>query len=168
MATTLVVEDGSNVANANSFNTLAEIKAYALLRRRTLPDDDELLEGYAIRAMDYLSSFEDQYKGDRTNDDQTLSFPRSDLVIRNTDFPEDEMPAEIKSAQCQLVIEMAAGVILQPTFVLSDRVKRKKIGVLETEWFDGMQSGNEPMVPAVDALLSPLLRMTFGLTTVRV
>lgn len=168
MATTLIPEDGTNVADANSFNTLTEIKAYATLRRRTLPDDDELIEGYAIRAMDYLSSFEDQYKGDRTYDDQTLSFPRSDLVIRNTDFPEDEMPAEIKNAQCQLVIEMAAGVILQPTFVLEGRIKRKKVGPLDTEWFDGMQSGNEPMIPAVDALLSPLLRMSFGLVTVRV
>lgn len=170
MASLLVVEDGSIVLNANSYNPTVDIKSYASLRGRTLPDDDALIEAYAIRAMDYIESFAEQFKGVRTVGlDQPLEWPRSGAIIDDVEIDDDYMPLQLLRAQNQLVIEQAAGVVLQPTLTLVGRVKRKKTGPLETEWFDSVQSGFQPIIPAVDAFLSPLLNLSsFGLRTLRV
>jgi hypothetical protein len=165
MPVTLLVEDGTNVAGANSFVTLDEIKAYATARNRVIPDDDELLAQYAIRAMDYIVSFRNDFNGERTYDDQPLPFPRSNLYIDRVLFDQTKIPVEIKNVQCQLVIEIAAGVELFPT-TQGQNVKRKRVGPLETEWFD---PGGFVMVRSVEMLLGPLLaRDKFTLRTQRV
>lgn len=164
----LLVEDGSIVAGANSYNDLDEIKVYALARNRVLPDDDEIISGYAIRAMDYLETFREQYKGTVTDPAQSLQFPRTSVVIDDIALDPNTIPALIKAAQNQLVIEQASGVELQPTLVLADRVKRKKIGPIDTEWFDGQSTGIAPQIAAVAAMIGPLLNISFGLRTNRV
>jgi hypothetical protein len=167
----LVVEDGTLVTpNANSYVTLDEIRAYALARNITLSDDDEVVSGQGVQATDYLETFRAQYKGDLVVPTQPLAWPRVGAIINDVAFPSDDIPVELMKAQCQLVCEQARGVVLQPTFVYEGRIKRKKIDRLETEWFDGAQTGNQPSMPMVDALLTELLNSSsaFALHTVRV
>jgi hypothetical protein len=164
----LVVEDGTIVANANSYNDLTTIKAYAVARNRVLPDDDEIVSGYAIRAMDYLESFREQYKGTITDLTQTLQFPRTGVVIDDIELGENAIPGLIIAAQNQLIIEQSAGIVLQPTLVREGRVKRKTIGPITTEWFDSEATGIAPQITAVDIMIGPLLNMQFGLRTLRV
>lgn len=168
MAIVLIVEDGTIVADANSYNDLAAIRVYAVLRNRTLPLDDDSVKAYAIRAMDYLESFRDQYKGAIVDAAQLLAFPRTGVKAGNVEYADDVIPQLIKNAQMQLVIELAAGVELFPTFVRLGRVKRKKIGPLETEWFDGQQTGLAPVIIAVDWMIEGFLNQQVGLKTVRV
>jgi len=164
----LIVEDGTIVANANSYNSLVTIKAYAALRSRVLPDDDDVVTGYAIRAMDYLSTFGEQYKGLRSSALQFLDWPRSGVTIDTVEIDSDFMPFNLLSAQNQLVIEQANGVELLPTYIRDRAVKRKKIGPLETEWFDNSAVGILPTLTLVDLMLTSLLNQTFTLRTVRV
>lgn len=162
----LIKEDGSHVSGANSYSELAEIRAYAEARGRTLPIDDETVEAYAIRAMDYLESFRDRYKGSKAIDGQGLQWPRTDVVIDNVAFAEDAIPIELQNAHSQLTIDVASGVELFPVRTSLQNVRRKKVGPLETEWFEG--GGVSPILTALSAYLKPLLRTTAALTTVRV
>lgn len=165
----LVIEDGTIVDNANSVSTLAAIKAYALDRNITLPDDDDVLNGYAVLAMDYLETFKDQYIGSLVDPDQPLSWPRTDVTLNGAEFPADGIPVNLIAAQQQLVVEQSRGVKLQPVLIYADRIKRKKTGPLETEWFDAAATGIAPAMPQVDSLLAPLiLPQVMGLRTVRV
>lgn len=170
MAITLTVEDGSVVTNANTYNSLAELRAYATQRNIVLSDDDDIVSGFGILAMDYLEM--QSYLGERVSAAQTLAFPRKGIVIDyiagvKNEYADDEIPAILKLAQCRLVVDLTKGVDLQPSYGVVDRIKRKKVGPLEKEFFD--TPGVMPILSAVDALLAPLLLpSSFGLRTLRV
>jgi hypothetical protein len=162
----LLIETGANVPGANSFVTLDEIKAYALARGLILPDDDEVLEQKAILAMDYIKSVEFDFGGERTYTDQPLPFPRIGLYIYDVLFSDVAIPQQAKDAQCQIVWEISTnGVQLFPTSQ-GAQIKRKRVGPLETEWFE---PGGSPMLRSLDAIWWPImLRHRFTLRTQRV
>lgn len=151
----IIVEDGSNVANANSFVTRAEAIAYALLRGITLANDattDVLL----IKAMDYLESKRTYYVGKFTYDFQLLSWPRSGVYIDGLAFPEDEIPQQLKNAQMQLAIYASKGIDLLPS--VSDKfVVQESIGPISTTYSEKVNVGSAPIMPLVDAMLAQLI-----------
>jgi hypothetical protein len=105
MAVTVVVEDGSGVANANSYVTTAEIDAWVL----TNPHDSTWAalaaaakNGYAVMSCRVLNE-QMNWDGWQTDDSQALDLPRSGMVDKNgNSIDNDEIPTEVKNAQCQL------------------------------------------------------------------
>lgn len=162
MAILLVIEDGTGLQNANTFVGLDDVKQYALNRGVLLSNDDEIIKSQLIKACDYLNSKECEYRSLRLNDLQALAFPRMAL----------DVPIAIKNAQMQAVIEQANGFDLMPTVTASNYVTREKIGDLEVSYADPIQAGIDPSFPAIDALLSSLLKVNcstgLGFKTVRV
>ena len=73
---TLIVEDGTLVANANSYVDLATARTYSIARNVVPCADDVLLEGNLIRAMDFIESHRDDFKGWLVKETQALQFPR--------------------------------------------------------------------------------------------
>ncbi len=70
----LIVEDGTGVANANSYDTVANAQAYFDLLGITLTITDESL----IQATMYLDlTYWRSYAGDKLTGDQSLAYPRS-------------------------------------------------------------------------------------------
>lgn len=110
----LTIEDGSVVADAESYATVEELRAYASKRAASLPVGDDACEALLIKACDYLQSMEDRFQGMRTAPDQALAWPRDGVFVNGRNMPSDEIPADIKSAQMQLAID-AQTVDLQPT-----------------------------------------------------
>lgn len=171
----LIVEDGSNVAGANSYNSVSELKAYAKLRGVDLSSfDNATISGWAIDAMDWIESYRNQFKGIKTYEDQSLQWPRKSdplwgslfIQIDGINVPSDSLPKELKSLHAQLVIERSKGTVLFPTSVPDSRVKLQKVGPITTEY---QLDGTTPTMPAVDALLSVLIENSgFGLTVIRV
>lgn len=171
----LEIEDGTGKENGQSYVDAAEARAFALARGVTLPAapggaDPDPVEAMLIKAMDYIESLEPRMKGKRTNAnaptyDQALSWPRSGVRIgcEYEEFADDKIPANLTAAQCQAVIALQKGYDLQPILDPNARmVKRKKVDVLETEYFSpkdvGAGYGATPTFPALDALLRPLMR----------
>jgi hypothetical protein len=152
----LVIEDGSNVANANSYVTRAEIIAYAALRGVTIEDVDAS-DVFAIKAMDYIEI--QDYKNSATYDTQVLAFPRDD---------ETEIPQGIKDAQCEAAMLISQGVDLLANVTAGEQsIKRDKTGPLETEYF--APGSYTASTPRLDALLRPfIVGNGFGLTAYRV
>lgn len=155
----IVVEDGTGKTDANSYVTVTEAREYATARNVTLGDDAEV-EAFLTNAMDYLEV--QKYKGKRTYPDkpQALSWPRTGVYIDCAQLSANAIPRELKSAQKQLVVEQKRGLSPLPS---SDGsvVKRKKVDVLEKEFFSpsdlGMSGSLVPSFPLVDALLADLL-----------
>jgi len=164
----LIVEDGTVVANANSYQTVAEITAYALARGVTLTGDIEVL---AIQAMDYLEAQRARYQGNKVEPlVQELQFPRYNVYIDCVLFPSDEIPKELQNAQNQLVIELHNSVDILPTSEEAF-ITEEKIGPITTKYSDTVRTSIEPTMTAVDALLEPLFfacGQKFALTTLRV
>lgn len=150
----LIVEDGSNVANANSYNTVAEIRTFASLRGLSLPVDDSDVEILAIKATDYLEGFRDKYRGSKTNVGQALQFPRIGVTVDGQLIDSDVIPQVLKDAHAMASIE-ANTTDLLPDAVQS--VKKKKVDVIEIEYQDSTSSRSKGFAK-VDIYLDPLLR----------
>lgn len=168
----LIIEDGTGKADSQSYVDAAEARAFAAARGVTLPPvaNPDPVEAMLMQAMDYIEAMESRFKGKRTNANvptyyQALSFPRTGVRVGCSweELPSDKIPANLAAAQMQLVIAVSKGAVLQPVLDPNARlVKRKKVDVLETEYFSpkdtGIEFGTSPMFPAVDALLRPLMR----------
>jgi hypothetical protein len=152
----LVIEDGTNVAGANSYATRAEIIAYAALRGVTIANDAGT-DVFGIKAMDYIEI--QDYANSPTYDDQLTAFPRND---------ETTIPQGMIDAQCEAAMLVSQGIPLLSNVAAGEQsIKRDKTGPLETEYFDA--GSYSAQTPRLDALLRPfLVGSGFALSAYRV
>lgn len=122
----LIIEDGSIVANADSYVTAAEITAYADKRGFVVPTLTADLEKLAILAIDYMQSKD--YIGDLVEADQPLTFPRKN--INGVEI--NEIPTDIKNAQIELAIAAYSDDLL--TTGPSAQVTKESTGSTSTEY----------------------------------
>lgn len=183
---TLRVEDGSNVANANSYVTVDEFVAFHTDRGNLViaEADADQIEQAIIKGTDYLEQkFRLLWKGSRTNSTQVLSWPRrgvdvpdffdpffrdlSNIPISFQDtlfIPENEVPFETKVANFLISAETFSGAlstgVLQPP--LGRTTKREKLGVLEVEYFGGAdgQSKTKTTYWNVQQTIEPFLNLS--------
>lgn len=162
----LVIEDGSLQAGANSFVTVAEVRAFATLRASTLTATDPEVEAAAIKAIDFIEALRGQFRGRKVSADQSLQYPRTGATLDGFAIAEDAIPKVLKDAQCQLAIDVLAGTDLQPSGD-GREVIREKLDVLETEWKPGAGGNPQPALTKARALLAPLLSTGGGLAVTR-
>ena len=171
MTIQIITEDGTNVSSANSFVTIDEARVFAANRSVMLSLDDDVVAAQLIKSSDYLESFASENKGSMTNPDQLLQWPRTGVYLYDeVMFPLDDIPRELKSAQCAAVISVHEGVDLMPTVSASNYVTEETVGPLTTKYSDPLSIGVMPTMTAVEAWLDPLLEAIAGsaLRTVRV
>jgi hypothetical protein len=123
----VIVEDGSIVANSNSYVSETDLTAFATARGVTLSGDEEEL---LIQAMDYIESL--SYKGLKKTRDQSLQWPRSGVYIDSYYLDNDVIPEELKKGLMQTAIAIDTGV--GPQVTLGRKTKREKVGELEVEY----------------------------------
>lgn len=111
----LVVEDGSLVADANSYIDLAFADQYIY---DYFPEDenwqtlsDEMKTLYIIRATKFLDSLL-RWSGELVDITQSLAFPRANLTDREgREISESEIPAIIKEVVASFAMEAAKGTL---------------------------------------------------------
>lgn len=155
IGTQLIIEDGTVVANANSFATDAELKSYADLRGISLPATQPERESLLIMAMDYLKSRENSLSGTRSSSTQTLPYPRAGVYVFNNPIASNIIPAQAKVAQLEASIAAKDIVLLNNASITG--VKSEKLGTMSTEYFEG-GAWAITRLESVDAALQPLLR----------
>lgn len=161
----LTIEDGSIVANANSFTTDAEFTAYAAARGFDLPATEAERDQLQILAVDYIFSVESQLQGKRTSDEQELSFPRLGMYARDKNTPSNFIPKDIKKAQMELAIQANNNDLLVNASV--QNVASEKVDVIETSYFNG-GSWASVQTGRADAYLDPYLKSGGGVRLVRI
>jgi len=157
---TIRVEDGTIVANANSYVTAAEFVSYESDRGNTTnaEADTDQIEFALIKGADFLGQkYRHRWKGSRVNSQQALDWPRRgvdvpdffDPFFKQANVPisfqdtlfigENVVPQEVKDAQIQVAAATmdSSGIssgVLQPA--LGRATKREKLGPLEVEYFN--------------------------------
>lgn len=172
MAIEIIVEDGSGIANANSYVTVDEVRQYAAQRGVSLPSDDDAVASMIIKATDYLESFACKYQGRKTDCEQSLQWPRTGVVMCCDDYPSNAIPKQLKSAQASAVLIQNEGLVLQPNVTAADYVIEETVGPITTKYANPIQAGISATFTALDSLLNPLFYAScgqaFALRTVRV
>jgi len=148
---TLIVEDGTIVANANSYVTLEQANNYVANEGANptwdaLDDSDKIKRLY--QAQRYIEQkYSDKFVGFFSDNSQPLSFPRTGAVKNDgRTIGETEIPVECKVAQVEFALVWTPNdKKLYKTNQRSGNVKReyKKVDVIttDTEYFNGGDSG---------------------------
>ena len=150
----LIIEDGSQVVDANSYVTDAEYTAYATLKGLTVGANAAKREIELLRAMDYLQGFEDSLKGTRASSTQSLSYPRYNVLLYGYLLASDKIPKELKQSQFEAAAYAHSGTLI-PNEAIKN-VSKEKLGDLEVEYFKGGQS-SKVIVKRALVYLQPLL-----------
>jgi len=150
----LVVEDGSVVAGANTYVTLAEFKAWADDRGITYGTDAAVTQ-QIYRAMDYFERL--QFIGNKANENQPLQWPRTEALIDGYYADATEIPAPVKTALYESIVVEAAG---NSELEVQDRKTiREKIGDIEVQYADN--SENRKITPALQYSLNKIVQPAF-------
>lgn len=135
MAATLIVETGSGNPDANSYVTADFVRNYLEGRGVVAPADDKLIP-LIVQAADFMECIP-RYKGRKTNPDQALAYPRAGLRSNGQPLPDHSIPASLKKAQAQLVMDQVQSgkplLSSKTEYVL----KRRTLGPLTQEWATG-------------------------------
>lgn len=154
---TLVVEDGTGVANANTYADVAFARAYAETVGLTLPADDDAVAGLLLASMPYLEG--QPWKGRRVDDTQALYWPRAGVLLDSgTSFPQNVVPNAVRQAQVTAASMVGDGTDLTPT-IEGQFVKREKVGPIETEYSDEYLAtvDGQPVFSAIAIFLRPYI-----------
>lgn len=154
----LIVENGSVVAGAESYVSVGDFRAFAARRGVSVPVADATCEILLIKASDYLNTLEERFKGKRVRYDQALAWPRYDVSINGYDWRSDRIPQQLKDAQLALAIEAQTNDLM-PTRLPgeSGAVTVEKIGSLQVEYAQPVNASAMPRFPKVDGFLARLL-----------
>ncbi|UNK39375.1 hypothetical protein MNR02_06620 [Shinella sp. H4-D48] len=157
----LIVEDGTGLANAESYASVAEFKAYAgkVGYDYTTPAySDTQVEQALRRATTWIDArYGPLFQGRWATTTQRLEWPRSGVVYRCNGIASDEIPEKLKDALCEAAWrELIDPSSLSPDAAV-DQIKRDKVGDAETE-FRASSSGSHPVVFIVHDLLSGLTK----------
>ena len=161
-----VVEDGTGKVDANAYVTVADADTYFL--DRNVPawaGINAVKQSAIIQATDYIElRYSNLWIGDRSSDNQALSFPR---VITGMPL----MPTPLLRAVCEYAVRSLAAVLLPDPVVHESgqglERNREKVGPIETEQrFQYQGPGTQRIIlrpyPAADYLLKDLIYSSAG------
>lgn len=156
----LIIETGAGIANSDSYVTRADYIAYAAKVGITITDaaaaDVEL-----IKAAEYIGRHEANLKGYRVLRDQSMAWPRYDVVIDGFSWTGAEIPRQLTLCQMAFALDIHAGVDLynrpqNPGMV----AKSKRVeGAVEVVYAVSDSNGQKlSQTSTGDALLASLLK----------
>lgn len=128
---TLVVEDGNNLVNSNSYVSVVDFQAYAAERDITIDGDPEVL---LIKAMDYLEGL--VYKGEKFTLAQPLQWPRIDVIIDNFIVAADTIPPHLVRGQMEVALAIDRGI--DPTADISRVKEQVRVGEISVTYQKNM------------------------------
>ena len=157
---TLIVEDGTGLANAESYVSVVDANTYhSKIGNDAWADLDTSVKEQLLRkATDYMvAQYRLQYAGYRRYSTQSLDWPRLyvpliDSLSANV-FPQyvdfDIVPVTVKNACAELALKAYTAILMQD---LTQGVIREKVDVIEVEYdkFSPQQTRYEQ----IDAMLS--------------
>lgn len=175
---TIVVEDGTGFANANSYASEDTLSTYADDRGYTLASGDA--ESALIRATMYIDTYRFRFPGYRVKGrSQGLEWPRYNAYTQvpsmgrelpgyghhtspNTDFlgisviPSNVVPIEIVQATCEAAIrELATPNSMQPDMDRGGLIRSIKAGSVSIDYADNAPAGSTSQI--IDNILAGIL-----------
>ena len=146
---TIIVENGTVVAGANSYVSEAGLLDYAASRGVTLSGATDVL---IIKAMDYIESR--SFIGDKHTEAQPLQWPRDEVYIDRYYIERETIPKELKNGVYTAALAIDAE--LDPLRIVERATQREKVDVIEVEYMDSAAA--ETIVRTISAALYKILR----------
>jgi hypothetical protein len=145
----LIIEDGTGVANADSYISLADARLLAANYGVALPVDDveaevELRKGYLG-----LNTNEPQLQGYRTHQVQTGIFPRTGVYKNCVEIPNDSIPQGLLMAQLYQANAYTSGVDANSVDNGQEISEFNVQGVYSEKYFDKGNSKTNSVVSGV-------------------
>lgn len=176
----IIVEDGSQVAGAESYVTVAFCDTYHANRNNSAWASiatTALKEGYLRQAAAYIETiYRGKWKGVRVTATQSMDWPRwgceiTDVVLGQIAFyvPATQIPLQLQNAQAELALYAAlgnpstAGGSLNPN--LNQNVISKDVGPIKIVY--DQFSSQSPRYPMVDGYLKIFMQEGVGAGTLR-
>lgn len=169
----LIVEDGTGLADADSYASLADAAAYheSVGNAAWAALDSDTVREQLLRVATYymVETYRTMWAGTRMTSTQALDWPRYEVPMVDAPggdywaayYPSNEVPAAVKRA-CAVLALKASTTELSPD--LGPAAIREKVGPIEVEYSAGYQQ--QTRYQAIDNMLAPLLRSTRGVIPV--
>ena len=160
MAITLLIEDGSIVANANSFIDLPEARTQCEALGLILSVDDDIARSQLTQGYYQLKrSYQSRLKGCLVSASQTGIYPREDVYANGFEVPEDSIPQDVINAQLAYAHSINEGNSVNNTASEQELSSFSVKGGLYTESYKpGSSKRTTPFVPAVTQWLQPYMK----------
>lgn len=154
----MIVEDGTGLANANSYASEATFEAYCEPRGLTAGSGD--VEAALVRATAWLdATYRARYPGVKSNGrSQALEWPRGWAEDADGNaISATEVPIEIVNATCEAALrELSEAGSLAPDLERGGDIRRLKAGSVEIEY--GAAAPVATTFAAIDNALSGILK----------
>jgi len=154
----LIVEDGTGKSDAESYASVADFKTYCYkVGHGYVGNTDTEIEQALRRATRWLDArYGARFLGLWTFTAQRLEWPRAYVLYRDTSISSDVVPAQVVAATCEATVRELASPHSLSEDESATRVKRDRVGDVETEFIQSAM-GVTLVVRIIDDLL-------FGLT----
>ena len=153
----LIIEDGSVVANANSWATDDEFKTYASIKGYSVPATQPEREALLINAYDFINfTYEQQLQGYRvTPQTQTGIMPRVNMYAYGLMVANDSIPQDFKNAQMLAAFSINDGVNTNAVKSDADLASFTVVGVYSETYQSDSSAPTIAQMPAVSRTLRP-------------
>lgn len=168
---TIIVEDGTGLADAESYASVAETDTYMSARGTTVwatlttTEKEQALR----RAMDYLlQKYRSKWKGARKSLTQALDWPRVGVFIdedadtafaswKQNQIPSNVIPLEVKNACMELALRASIGMLNEDQ---AQKVIQETVGPITTKY--DQYSTTVVKYSQVTGYLAPYFKATTG------
>lgn len=158
----LIVEDGTGLATAESYISVANADTYFSVRGDTVWTalTTAQKESNLRKATEYMGQiFRSRWSSIRYTAVQALDWPRASFTIDNgkTVIDSDEIPVEVTRACCEYAVRASAATLLAD----QDRAKiSTKVGPIEVQYAEFSPQTKRYL--SIESLLQPYLSGTVG------
>jgi len=154
----IIVEDGSNIAGANSYVSLVDARAILNPLGQDLNSVDAIAEQQILNATRYIEAFRQSFKGWKRSGTQSMQWPRLGVVIDGISIDSNIIPQDLIDAQVFAAYEYAEGQILQPSSSGQSISRERVEGAIDTSYFNTGAIEGSPALVRVNDSLNPLLK----------
>jgi len=164
---TVIVEDGTSLASANSYWSLASANSYFTeIGITTWTGPDSTLEAALIRATRYMETL--PWQGLKALSTQALEWPRRNVLDRNGYYVSSTcIPVHVKQGQAEIALRYVTGGDPAPDLAFSGgNVVRERVDVIEIEYDRGGKK-DVPEYLYIDYLFKPYLKSSINVELVR-
>jgi hypothetical protein len=154
----LIVEDGSQVTDSDTYVTRVDYIAYALTLGITVASNANT-DTQLVKAAEYIAHHEATLKGYRVDRDQSMAYPRTGLYIEGFYWESDEIPRQVILCQMNFALDVNNGEDLYNRSVNPNiAVTKERVeGAVEIEYANNAQQ-KLSKTSTGDALLRSLLK----------
>ena len=154
----LVVETGVGLADADSFISLFDARAFAAKYGITLPVDDAAAEVALRQGCQYVELQQKCFSGSRLTSTQALSWPRTGATnAYGAEYADGDMPVQLGYSQVYAAAEYAAGKDVRASDDGLSVASKEVTGAVAVSYFNNGKTGKAITITKSLDALAPLM-----------